>query len=263
MSVFSLTNPPLICVVARVQFAPLAKIGNYVPDLQEALRLAGYPHFEEQNTKAWQIADHAQAGMNVSFQEQSRWDFSNLPRTLTVRVDRESLTLLFTDYDHFANAEPQYRSVLGIVEKVIPALSPQLMQLRYISYIPYDDNSSPTDWVVPSVLGMPNIGPLKRYGSLSETSFLTPEGGPFVVRCMSFGPNHLTLPPDLLPLNVQLKYPLQSKTSFLMLENVHQQKAVAPAFTAETCLAELAALRPYNVEVFQKTVTPKALEAWK
>jgi hypothetical protein len=44
---------------------------------------------------------------------------------------------------------------------------------------------------------------------------------------------------------------------------VHQQKAVAPVFTAETCLAELAALRPYNIEVFQKTVTPKALEVWK
>lgn len=263
MSAFSLTHPPLICVVARVQFAPLAKIADYIPDLQEALRLEGYPHFEEQKSKAWQIADHAEAGMNVSFQEQSRWDFSNLKRTITLRVDRESLMLLFTDYDHFANAESQYRAILGMVEKTIPALIPQVLQLRYISYIPYDEGSSPTDWVLPSVLGMPNIGPLQRQNSLSETCFLTPEGGPFVVRCMSFGPNHLTLPPDLLPLNVRLKYPLQSKTSFLMLENVHQQKAVATAFTAEACLAELAALRLYNAEVFQKTVTPQALEAWK
>jgi uncharacterized protein (TIGR04255 family) len=263
MSAFSLTNPPLICVVARVQFTPLAKIADYIPDLQEALRLEGYPHFEEQKTKAWHIADLAEAGMNVSCQDQSRWDFSNLNRAVTLRVDRESLTLLFTDYDHFANAEPQYQAILSMVEKTIPALTPQVMQLRYISYIPYDETSSPTDWVVSSVLGVPNIGPLQRESSFSETRFLTPEGGRFVVRCMSFGPNHLTLPPDLLPLNVQLKYPLQSKTAFLMLENVHQQKAVAPVFTAETCLAELAALRPYNIEVFQKTVTPKALEVWK
>jgi len=263
MSAFSLSKPPLICVAARVQFAPLAKIADYIPDLQEALRLKGYPHFEEQKTKAWHIADLAEAGMNVSFQEQSRWDFSNLNRTVTVRVDRESLTLLFTDYDHFANAEPQYRAILGMVEATIPALIPQVLQLRYISYIPYDESSSPTDWVVPSVLGMPNIGPLQRHGSLSETSFLTPEGGQFVVRCLSFGPNHLTLPPDLLPLNVQLKYPQHSKTAFLMLENVHQQKATASELTAEACLAELSALRPYNVEVFQKTVTDKALEAWK
>ncbi len=263
MSDFSLNHPPLICVAARVQFMPVEKISAYISELQEALRLAGYPHFEEQRTKVWQIDDRAEAGMNVSFQEISRWDFANLEKTVTIRVDRESLTLLFTDYDHFSNAEPHYRTILKKVEEKIPSLLPQLVQLRYIACIPLPEGASPTDWVTPSVLGMPNLDRLQRLGSVSETSFLTPEGGQFVTRCMSLGPQGLTLPADLLPLNAKLKHPLQSETPFLLLENLHQRQAEVATFAAESCLTQLSSLRAQNAEVFQATVTPQALESWK
>jgi len=263
MSEFSLTNPPLICVAARVQFARLAKIADYIPDLQEAFRLGGYPHFHEQKTKAWQIDDRAEAGMNVAYEEIPRWEFSNLERTVTIRVDRESVALLFTAYDHFLNAEPHYREILGMVEKSITGLLPQMVQLRYIGYIPLMGDASPTDWVAPSVLGMPNLGDLKRQGSISETSFQTPEGGQLVTRCMSLGIGSPTLPPDLLPLNAPLKYPFPGNCPFLLLENLHQRPAEQVPFSSESCLSQLSALRYHNARVFQATVTPKALETWK
>ena len=262
MSEFSLNHPPLICVAARVQFAPVETIANYVPSLQESFRLNGYPLAQDPvTTKNWRIEDRADAGMNVAFQEFLRWDFSNVERTVTIRLDRESLTLLFTDYDHFAHAEPHYRSIFSMVGKAIPALLPQLIQLRYIAYIPYE--SDPTEWVLPSVLGLPNLGELTRQGSISETSFQTPESGHLVTRCMSLGPKNLTLPPDLLPLNAKLKYQPQSESPFLLLENVHQRHADPVMFSAESCLAQLSNLRRHNAEVFRATVTSKALETWK
>lgn len=262
MSEFSLNHPPLICVVARVQFAAVETIVNYVPGLQESFRLNDYPLVQDPvTTKNWRIEDRADAGMNVNFQEFLRWDFSNVERTVTIRLDRESLTLLFTDYDHFAHAESHYRSIFSMVEKAIPALLPQLIQLRYIAFIPYE--SDPTEWVLPSVLGMPNLGQLQRQGSISETTFLTPEGGQLVTRCMSLGPKNPTLPPDLLPLNAKLKYPILSELPFLLLENVHQRQADAVPFSTESCLAQLSDLRHHNVVVFQGIVTPKALETWK
>jgi uncharacterized protein (TIGR04255 family) len=264
MPEFSLNNPPLICVVARVQFALVAKMENYIPDLQESLRINGYPLAQDAvTTKNWRIEDRAEAGMNVAFQESARWDISNVEKTVTIRVDRESVTLLFTDYDHFRNAEPQYRLILELVEKSIPGLLPQLIQLRYIGYIACEPPSDPKDWVLPSVLGMPNLGDLKRQGSISETNFLTPEGGQLVTRCMSLGPNHLALPPDLLPFNGKLKYDLQSKLPFLLLENIHQRQAEPAAFSAESCLAQISALRRYNAAVFQATVLREILERWK
>ena len=262
MSDFSLNRPPLICVAARVQFAPVDAIAKYIPEVQETLRLQGYPHAQDPvETKTWRIDDLANAGMNVSFQTFPRWDFSNVERTVTIRLDRESLTLLFTDYDHFAHAEPHYRSIFSMVEKAIPALLPQLIQLRYVAYIPYE--SDPTEWVLPSVLGMPNLGALQRQGSISETSFQTPEGGQLVTRCMSLSPKNPTLPPDLLPLNAKLKYSIHSELPFLLLENVHQRQAEPVAFSAESCLAQLSSLRCHNAKVFRATVTSKALETWK
>lgn len=264
MSVLALNRPPLICVAARVQFAPVESMERYIPALQEALRLDGYPLARDRTeSKALRIDAQAGAGVKIGFLEISRWEFSNLDQTVTIRVDRESLTLLFTDYDHFANAEPHYRKILGIVESTIQGLIPQVLQLRYIGHIPYDQGASPTDWVVPSVLGMPNVGSLSRLGSVSETTFQTPEGGQLVMRCMSLGTGNLTLPVDLLPLNAKLKHPLQSGTPFILLENVHQRKAEAAAFTAASCLAGLSALRRHNAEVFQASVTPEALETWK
>lgn len=264
MSDFSLNHPPLICVAARVQFAPVDRIGDHIPDLQEALRLHGYPlSLDPVKTKTWRINDQTKEGMNVAFLEFSRWDFSNVERTVTIRVDRESVTLLFTEYDHFENAEPHYRNILTMIEKNIPALLPQLVQLRYIAFIPLEGGSGPLDWITPSVIGMPNLGDLKRQGSISETSFLSPEGGQLVVRCMARGPKGLTLPPDLLPLEARLKYPLHSEAPFLLLENLHQKKADETAFTAESCLSQLSALREHNTDIFRATVTPKALELWK
>lgn len=263
MSEFSLNHPPLICVAARVQFARLAKIADYIPDLQEAFRLGGYPHFQEQKTKAWHIDDRAEAGMNVAYEEIPRWDFSNVERTVTIRVDRESVALLFTAYDHFRNAEPHYREILGMVEQSIPGLLPQMFQLRYIGYIPLEGSASPTDWVIPSVLGMPNLGELKRGGSISETSFQTPEGGLLVTRCMSLGTGSPTLPPDLLPLKATLKYPFPATSPFLLLENLHQRPAEEVSFSVESCLTQFSALRHHNAKVFQAAVTPQALETWK
>jgi hypothetical protein len=110
---------------------------------------------------------------------------------------------------------------------------------------------------------MPNVGELKRQGSISETSFQTPEGGQLVTRCMSLNAGSPTLPPDLLPLNASLKYPVLGDGPFLLLENLHQRPAEPIAFSAESCLSQLSALRGHNATVFQATVTSQALETWK
>jgi uncharacterized protein (TIGR04255 family) len=264
MSEFSLSRPPLICVAARVQFARVDAIGTHVPVLQEELRLNGYPMADDPvKTKTWRIEDRAEAGMKVDMHEFFRWDFANVERTVTIRVEPESVTLLFTAYDHYRNAEPHYLRILGMVERSIPALLPRMCQLRYIGYIPLTDGSVPTDWVIPSLLGMPNVGELKRQGSISETSFQTPDGGQLVTRCMSLGAGHPSLPPDLLPLGAKLRYPFPSPVPFVLLENLHQRGVEMATFTAEACVACLSALRPSNSEIFRASVQPQALDTWK
>jgi uncharacterized protein (TIGR04255 family) len=262
MSDFSLQNPPLICVAARAQFMPLAKIADYIPEVQESLRLKGYPNFESSETKAFRIDNPAQAGVNITFESQPRWDFSNLERTILIRLDRESLTLFFADYHHFSQAQPFYSAILEMIAVKIPSLMLVGIQLRYINHIRLDVGENAADWVIPSVLGMPVVGGLTRQGSISETGFETPEGGSLIVRCAALA-NGLTLPPDILPLNIALKHSLHSDAPFVMLENVHACLMKDVPFSTENCLNQLSTLRANIVKIFRVTVTPKALESWK
>ncbi len=263
MSDFFLQNPPLICVAARVQFMPLALISEeYIPKLQEALRLKGYPHFETFEMNALRIDQDAQAGMSLTFDSLPRWSFSNLEKTICVRVDRESVTLFFADYHHFSQTQPIYSEILTIVEKTIPSLTLVSIQLRYINHIPLQVDENAADWVIPSVLGMPVLEGLGRQGSISETGFQTAEGGSLVVRCAALA-NGFTLPADILPLNIRLKHQLHCQTPFILLENVHTRPTSPALFTAEDCLRQLSGLRTHITNIFKATVTPTALESWK
>lgn len=264
MTEFSLTKPPLLCVVARVQILRVESLANFIPTLQEALRLDGYPLSESPiKTKNWKIEEIQGSGMNVGYEEVERWEFSNAEKTVIIRLDIGSVSILFTDYDHFSHAEPHYRRILSMIEEAIPSLQATSFQLRYVGYIPCEHDSDPSEWVTASVLGMPNLGDLQRSRSISETHFETPDGGQMVTRCMSMGSRNLTIPPDLFPLRATLRYPEISPVPFLLLENVHHRKIDPTPFTSASCLAQISALRLYNSQVFQATVMPKALESWR
>lgn len=263
-SAFHLDHPPLHCVAARVQFAPIAKIREYAEDLQEALRLQGYLHFSEQKTNALRIDQNAQAGTNFSFSEVPQWNITDRERKITLRLDSESLTIIFGNYTKFSLAQPDYQQILETVEKTVKGIAITELQLRYINHIPLaqEDGAGPDKWVKPVVLGMPNLGELHRAASVSETSYQTPEGGRLIVRCSSLA-HGLTLPPDLLPLDIEMNHPLQSQTPFVLLENVHARKAQESKFSAESCLKEFCEMRTYIHTAFQETVTPEALKIWK
>ena len=264
MTKFSLTNPPLICVSARVQFTRVAKIAEFIPDLQEAFRLKGYPHFQEQQNKAWSVNQQAEAGTNLSYEEISRWSFANLDKTIVIRVDRESVTLFFADYYQFEKAHPHYLEILEIVERVIPLLTLMQLQLRYINHIPVGPEESPAEWVRASVLGVPKVGNLIRHGSVSETVFQTLEGWGVVVRCSALAKG-LILPSDILPLEIKLKndYKLHAEYPFVLLENVIMREPSSPKFNHILCMNDISELRQYIEEIFTATVTTESLTKWQ
>lgn len=264
MTEFSLTKPPLICVAARVQFTPLAKIADYIPNLQEALRLQGYPHFLQQQTKSWRIDQHAEAGKNVTFEEIPRWSFTNIDKTIAIRLEYDSVTIFFVEYQEFAQARPYYEEILRILGTVIPAPTIVQLQLRYINHIPVGNEESPAFWVRPSVLGVPKVGDLIRHGNISETVFQTPEGWGIVVRCSALAKG-MILPADILPLDINLKdnLKLNSEQPFILLENVFIRQPSSHVFDPTACLEDISQLRKHIKTIFMNTVTEKALEQWK
>ncbi len=259
---FSLSNPPLICVVARMQFTPIPKIKDYVINLQDELRQQGFLHFEERLTHAIHIDQKAEVGTNVSFKEVKQWVIADQKRNVSIRLDDSSISILFGDYTSFSDALPFYENLLQAIEKNIVGITYNQLQLRYINHINLSEGMAPDQWVQPSVLGLPNLPDLQRSASVSETSYQTTSGGHLVVRCSAM-PSGITMPPDLLPLEIKTRHPLQSSTPFILLENLHAIKLPDERFTAETCLKQFKEMRADIHKAFKQTTTQNAQESWK
>lgn len=261
-STFSLNSPPLLCVVARVQFAPIAKIKEYAAELQEDLRLKGYSHFEIRKTKGVYIQQNAEGGTKVDVSEVPQWIIANRDSKVSLRVDGKGISILFGRYTKFQEARPQYEELLRAIEEQVKGIVCQEFQLRYINYIALGEAIGPDERVRPGLLGLPNVDGLRRRASVSETSYQAESGGALIVRCSAM-PQGLALPPDLLPLEVEPDLPLQSKQPFILLENLRSKKAVKPEFSAHCCLSEFELMRAEIHTAFQKTVTEEALAKWK
>jgi len=257
---FTLSNPPLICVLARVQFTPIESIADYIPILQEKLRLIDFPHYQEGKIETLHVGSDSNAGMGISIEHHTQWSFSNVEKTLSLHVDQNSLSFIFGDYTDFATAESTYKSVLEAVEACIPKILCVAFQLRYINHIPIQGD--PSEWVSSSVLGLPNIGEMQRVASVSETSLATSENSKLVVRC-SVLPAGPTLPPDLQPITIKLKHQLQCDSPFITLECVHLKNIEPHQLSQSWCLKQISSLRPNLREAFLHTVTPTALEQWQ
>lgn len=259
-SAFSLSNPPLICVVARVQFMSVIDMGQHIPALQEKLRLIDFPNFKIDTARTFHVGGLEEGEVKLNVDDLQRWSFSNLDYTIAIQIDKNGLSLIFGDYSDFASAEEIYRKILTIVEESVPALICTGFQLRYVNHIPEPED--PSKWVNLGVLGLPNMRGLKRMANVSETSFATLEQGQLVVRC-SVLPKGSALPPDLLPLTIKLKHELQCEYQFITLEAIHMKGIKPIKFTSEMSLENISSLRPSLSEAFQQTITPTALEKWQ
>ena len=230
-------------------------------ELQDLLRTKGFSHFEERTSHAFRIDQNSDSGASVALQNVLQWIIADKERKVSLRIDDESLTILFGNYTNFEEAKPLYEEVLGAIEKTIAGMIYKELQLRYINCILMKD-SVPNDWVTPAVLGMPNFQGLHRMASISETNYETSAGSRLTVRCSSMA-SGLTLPPDLLPFEMETALPLQSPKPFVLLENLHAKKSNEAAFSAQSCLKEFGEMRADIHTTFRKTVTLQALEKWK
>ena len=259
---FSLSKPPLVCVVARVQFTPIAKIKNYVELLQDELRLKGFRYLEERQANTIQIGHNAQAGANVSFKEVKQWVVADQTRNISIRIDENSFSILFGKYTSFNDARELYQTLLTSIEKNMKGIFYNQLKLRYINHISHSVKEGPNKLVQPCVLGLPNLNELKRLASVSETSYQTSSGGHLVVRCSSM-PNGLTMPRDLLPLEFNTELPSHSKTPFILLENLHAINFKEKEFSAKTCLEEFEGMRADIHQAFKQTTTEEAKKLWE
>lgn len=189
-----LNRSPLVMVLAQVRISHVAKMADYVDDVQERLRKSGFPRFEE--GRAHEI--RLRPGLQPEIRENSRWEFQNKERSAGIILMQNAIvvhTNRYDTFDHFAKSLQLALEVVG--DAVKPALVERL-GLRYVDLIRPESGESWTAYLKaglhglsPQAIGMANG--IQRHETIGTTKV-----GQLVIRCTQSTDGSI-LPVDLSP----------------------------------------------------------------
>ncbi|MFU8803988.1 MAG: TIGR04255 family protein [Bradymonadaceae bacterium] len=125
-TVRKLHRSSLVLVLCQVRFAPLEALENYVPEIQDRLRRAGFPRSE--STTLLEIPSMGSASVPGT---RKIWEFQNRERSVSIVLDKTFLTLQTTSYNVFEDFLETLTGALDIVSEVVDGLFVSRVGVRY------------------------------------------------------------------------------------------------------------------------------------
>lgn len=253
----ALTNAPVALALAQVRVSPVEAMENYVPEIQERLRKAGFPEMREGQIHNQIIVE----GKPVAERRATQWEFVNKTNTTMIQLNLDAITVQTTEYTRFEDLEETFKLAVEALHEVVAPSQVHRYGLRYVNVIPIGFDSSFVTWVQPHLLGHPNLPNAERVGSFSETVMVTEPSCRLVARCITMHAG-IPIPMDLMPCNLKLRFELPFNEPFAILDNDHGKlgpEDFDPAAAVET----IAGLHNLLDLTFRTSVTEHALEKWK
>lgn len=254
-----LKNPPVYLTLAQVRFNPILKLVDFLPNIQESFRHAGYPDFEHQQVISIQVSmqDGQQTPKPVP---QDRFQFGNVDKTHLFILDGQSLTLQSTNYGQFETFSACFLKGLGIVHQAVTLAFTERIGLRYLDRVMPKEGETIEQYLVGQVHGMTS-----RIGGRPVYSFTEALNEIENIKLMSRvaiqdGP--LAFPPDLQPRNMAVAEKFMSyigKGAILDNDGFVEGRE---AFSTKAVLAHLDAIHKVIGIAFRATATPYAFTSW-
>lgn len=185
-----LQNSPLVLVLLQVRIAPVMKMGDYIPDIQERLRRSGLPRFAAGEDIQLQMAQTAVVNRTP------RWEFQSRDQTRSVVITQDFITAQTTAYNVYKDFEEFFSNPLQVVGEIVEPSLVQRLGLRYVDLIRPGPESDIEDFLKPGLQGLKadDIGAnnlLSRFEMLAQT-----EVGMMRIRCLQSNDGS-PLPSDL------------------------------------------------------------------
>lgn len=250
-----LQKSPLVMVLAQVRFSAVLKMADFVPELQERLRHAGFPRLSASFTPSAVIGPQ---GMKIK--SQPRWEFQNREQTVGLVLGTGALILQTNEYATF---EDFVESLTVGVEAVADIVKPGVVErtgLRYVDRIRPSENETWQDYLKdglhgldPAAIGM--IGALHRAELIGKT-----EHGTLVVRVMQSNGDSF-LPPDLSPSS--LKYAQQPNQAIETMLDLDHYSEDEISFNTEEIVKRFGELHDALDRSFRAATTEHAMKAWQ
>lgn len=244
--------------LAQVRISHVAKMGDYIDDVQERLRRSGFPRFEE--GRAHEIL--LRPGLQPEIREHTRWEFQNKERSAAIIVMQNAIVLHTNSYDTFDQFAKSLRLALEVIgDAAKPALVERL-GLRYVDLIRPDAGESWTAYLKqglhglqPESIGM--TGGLQRHETIGTT-----KAGQLVIRCVQ-STDGAFLPADMLPSTLDYSKVTVTPGELVTLLDLDHFSPATRDFDVDQVMIAMWELHE-NLDVsFREAVTEHALIKWE
>ena len=261
-----MSNAPVYYVLAQVKFTPIKAMKKYVDDIQEALRLRGYPLFERREAMQM-VFDVNTPGESPqpSFEMVQQWYMSDITKTSGFVLGNDFITFQTTDYKEH---EPFFKAWMEGLSVVIEHANPALLTrlgLRYLDAVIPSEGEKIEQYLCNGLHGVDlDLSPIQ---SVNEMVFQTNVGpvistGFLVTRLHKmFG--QLSFPPDILPFGVEMLERFRSDKALWhgIIDTDHYVEGNMPP-EIDSIEQQFNSLHGVVKESFNKMVSQHAINRW-
>ncbi len=254
-----LQNSPLVLVLTQVRIAPIEKMGDFVPDIQERLRRAGLPRFSAGEELQVAIGDTAQV------RRSPRWEFQNKDQTRSVILTKEFIAIETSDYDVYESFEEFFEPALQTLADVAEPGLAQRVGLRYVDMVRPAEGETYRDYLKPELHGL-RASDIEAKATLFRSEMLAKtKAGTLRVRCVQSNEG-LPFPADLRTTTLNpdrtIARGLQPPEEVTFLDLDHFS-SVPLDYDATTLVKAIGALHENLDLAFRASVTDHAMKVWK
>lgn len=262
-----LKNAPVYYALAQAQFNPVAAIAKYAAEIQDELRLAGYPLQERQEGVQVQLL--ATDGINPPQPQISpvhMWTMVSGDRRSGFILAPNAITFHTTSYETREEFLPQLMLGLEVVHRIARLEFVARLGLRYLDAVTPAEHEAVSAYLVPGVHGV-NFSARLSY-QMSESIFDT-DTGPLIDKGTLISRVHrlngpIGLPPDLQLNGLVLleKFATRPPAPHAVIDTDHfvqgQMKIDLDALAAQA-----RRLHSTIKDAFGATVTLHAVKTWE
>ena len=235
-------------------------MADYALQIQESLRVNGYPDYRQMNFTEVLIKNDEQPQPEAQTLKRTSWNFINSAGTEGYILQPDSLVFHTTLYDTFKDFLKKMSIGLEFVHSAVTLAYTDRIGIRYLNAISSNENDKLSDYLNESLLGFSTSskGVLKHSFIEAVTEI---NAGTLVTRALMIE-NGIALPPDLFPLQLHLQpkfASLKSKTAVLDIDYYMTQRL---EFDIKLINEKLLTFHDVVTEVFQELMTSHAKKTW-
>ncbi len=193
---------PVYFALAQVRFTPVKAMSKYIDEIQDTLRLEGYPLFEKREEAQIKFDFKGpNQPPEPTFDTITRWYITNADNTAGFVLSNEYIIFQTADYD---TREPFFQAIMKGLNLVIKHARPSLIRrlgIRYLDAVLPDDDESMEQYLADGLHGVsPGLKLLQASNEMVFQTAVEPIIKNGILAAKIYKANgELGYPPDIAP----------------------------------------------------------------